>query len=97
MDIVTVGPGINNKYAGFFYATDRKIRNGLIRLGHNITHISDRDIASSALGLRFVGKKLANRKLLKVVEAIKPDFLILFQAHLIEADTLLALKKRLPN
>ncbi|MEN2494325.1 MAG: hypothetical protein TECD_00216 [Hyphomicrobiaceae bacterium hypho_1] len=97
MKIITVGPGINNKYARFFYAMDRKIRNGLIRLGHDVTHVSDRDIASNALGPRLLGKRLANNKLLEVADAIHPDYLILFQAHIINPKTLFTLKKKLPN
>ncbi len=95
MKIITVGPGINNKYARFFYATDRKIRNGLIRSGHNVTHVSDRDIASAAFGIRYIGRQLANHKLLDVVEAVQPDFVMLFQAHLIAPSTLSLLKTKL--
>lgn len=97
MEIVTVGPGISNRYARFFYASDRKIRNGLVRLGHNVTHISDRDVASSALGLRYLGRELANRKLIEVVEAIQPDLIILFQAHLITSKTLSKIKNSISH
>jgi len=97
MEIVTVGPGIGNRYARFFYASDRKIRNGFTRLGHNVTHLSDRDIAASALGWRYLGKQMANRKLLDVVEAIQPDLIVLFQAHLILPETLSTLKEKVPH
>jgi len=95
MQIVTVGPGITYRYAKFFYATDRKIRNGLVRSGHHVTHVSDRDVASSALGVRPLGKGLANRKLLEVVEAVEPDLIILFQAHLITKETLSSIKAKI--
>ena len=95
MEVVTVGPGISNRYARFFYASDRKIRNGLVRSGHNVTHVSDRDVAGTALGWRYLGKQLANRKLIEVTEAIQPDLIILFQAHIITPKTLSTIKNNI--
>lgn len=78
----------------------KKITNGLIRLGHNVITFSDRDLCRM-LGLtgsmNALGQKRINRLLIKFVLQIKPDIIILGHADTIKTKTLLEIKKHLPN
>lgn len=97
MRVILVGPGINYRYATFFYSLDKKLRNGLIRSGHGVTIMSDRDVADTAMGLRFLGRRFANAKLLEIVDAFRPDLIVMSQAHLISREALAEAKRLQPG
>ncbi len=87
MRVLMAGPGLRGRYGGFYYSTDKKLRNGLIRSGHNCLLFSDRDVADIALGVRSLGARYANRQFLKMVTKFEPDVVILFLAHIITRET----------
>lgn len=96
--IVLAGPGSNFKFGGrLFYSFTRRIANGFTRNGHLVVPFSDRDIADYALGIRAIGRKLANRRLVDVARVVRPDILCLEHAHLIDPDTIARIKSELPD
>ncbi len=98
MRILLVSPGNNQKYGGgFYYAFHRRIMNGLIRNGHFVYPYSDRDTADYALGVRRIGKWMANQRLIEIAAEMKPAFVILLQSHLIEPDSLQQLRDAVPE
>lgn len=77
-----------------------KISHGLIRNGHNVLDFSDRDInkAFSVFGkLKQLGRKPFNELFYDYCVDTKPDGIILGHADTITADTLLRIRKALPN
>lgn len=87
MRVLLVGPGLRGRYGGFYYSTDKKLRNGIIRSGHNCLVFSDRDVADIALGVRALGARYANGQFLKMISKFEPDVVILFLAHIITRKT----------
>ncbi|MDX2288692.1 MAG: glycosyltransferase [Hyphomicrobiaceae bacterium] len=88
MRILLVSPGNNQKYGGgFFYAFHRRLINGFIRAGHFVYPYSDRDTADYALGVRAIGRRLANRRLIEIAAELKPDLVVLLLSYLIEPET----------
>lgn len=86
------------KGAGFA-AVQYKLTNGLIRAGHNVVTFSDRDAARASTPLlsRKVGKRGANRRLLALAEALRPDLVLLGHADTVRSLTLEAIRERLPG
>lgn len=81
-----------------YFTIPYKLNNGLTRLGHNVFSVCDRDIADSHfLGLRALGRGHANRKVLRICEEIRPDFLLLGHCTLIEPDTVAAIRAHIPG
>lgn len=76
----------------------QKLTFGLIKNDHYVQTFSDRDVAAfeALLGIRELGKKKANQRLLETVEAVEPDLVIAGHCDIITNDTLLAIKKRFP-
>jgi hypothetical protein len=99
MKIIFVGNG-NLKFAGArHFSYDARIFNGLVRNGHCVYFFSDRDEArqSSPLGLKAIGRDRANRKLLKVVDNIRPEALVLAHADVIHPDTFREIRNKYPH
>lgn len=86
------------KGAGFA-ATQYKLTNGLIRVGHNVVTFSDRDAARASTPLlsRKVGRRGANRRLLALAEALRPDVVLFGHADTVRPQTLAAIRSRLPG
>jgi hypothetical protein len=80
-------------------ATSVKLVNGLIRGNHRVLTFSDRDVAAleSKLGLRDLGRRGANRRLLETCEAWRPDFIILGHCDIIRNDTISAIRGLVPD
>ncbi len=98
MRILLVSPGNNHKYGGgFFYAFHRRLMNGFIRSGHFVYPFSDRDTADYALGVRQIGKWLANKRLIEIASELKPALLILQQSHLIMPETIRRIRDVAPG
>lgn len=96
MRILLVGPGSNFKFgARFYYSYVRRLLNGMARNGHFVLQFSDRDYADYALGLRGIGKRMANRRLLEMAQSLDPHLLCLVHAELIEADTIRQIRRDL--
>ena len=77
----------------------QKLSFGLIKNDHYVIDFSDRDIAAfeAPLGIRDLGHKKANQKLLETAEAAEPDLIIIGHGNIITNETLLEVRKRNPN
>ncbi len=84
MRILLVGPGVNRKYGDkFYYSTSRRLLNGFIRNGHMVLHVSDRDLADYALGLRSVGRLYAEHRISQIAAHLRPHLVVLLLASLL--------------
>jgi len=95
--VLLVGFSERNKYFGtFFHATLHKLRNGFIRAGSHVVWFSDRDIADYSAPFRYrpLGQRVANAKLLQLVDTIEPDVICLMHADLIAAATIATIRRR---
>jgi glycosyltransferase involved in cell wall biosynthesis len=89
----------NERHDGrLFFNTGKRINNGLIRLGHSVLEISDRDILSKNRKLSDLnGSKSLNAKLLTVIGNYVPDLIMLGHADLINPETLKTIKIYYPQ
>ena len=89
----------NERHNGrLFYNTGRRINNGFIRLGHSVLEFSDRDIVSYYRSLKDIdGSKKLNSKLIEVISNYLPNILVLGHADLIQAETLVFIRKNYPH
>ncbi|RLU01362.1 glycosyltransferase [Ketobacter sp.] len=76
----------------------QKLTFGLIKNDHYTQGFSDRDVAAfeAPFGIRDLGVKSANKRLLETVEAFEPDLVIAGHCDMISNDTLTTIKRRLP-
>jgi hypothetical protein len=84
----------------FLHKVEHKITNGLIRNGHQVACLSDREIArpNSALRLGAIGGRgRVNRVIGEFCRAMRPEVLFLGHADLIEPATISALRADLPQ
>ncbi len=88
-----------NKQGTHFYSTDRKISAGLIENGHFVYDFSFRDMAR--MGTIFKTKKLgaswANKEILKIVDNLEPDLILIGHSDLMGAYVLKEIKQRYPH
>lgn len=88
-----------NKQGTHFYCTDRKISAGLIENGHFVYDFSFRDMAR--MGTIFKTKKLganwANKEILKIVDNLEPDLVLIGHSDLMSADVLKSIKQHYPK
>ena len=84
----------NERFNGrLHYNTGKRLNNGLIRLGHNVYQLSDRDIISSNRSiLNPSSKKILNEKIIEISQNFKPDLIILGHADSVKIETLEHLK-----
>ena len=77
----------------------QKLTFGMIKNDHYTQVFSDRDVAAfeAPLGIRDLGKKAANKRLLETVEAFEPDLIIAGHCDMITNDTLRDIKTRQPS
>ena len=80
-------------------ATSVKLVNGLTRANHRVLMFSDRDVAAleSRLGLRDLGRRAANRRLIETADAWRPDLVILGHCDIIRNETLAAIRGLVPD
>ena len=85
----------NERFNGrLHYTTGKRINNGLIRLGHNVYQLSDRDVISSNRSiLNPSSKKILNDKIIEICQNFKPNLVILGHADSVKLETLEYLKK----
>ena len=88
-----------NKYGANYYSGHTRLSNGLIRNGHFVYNFSYRDIArdEAVLGIKQLGMTKMNRRLVEAAESIDADIVLLGHAEFVEAETLIEIKRRLPN
>ena len=86
----------NERFDGrLHYNTGKRINNGLIRQGHNILTISDRDIISSSRKISDpYGTSSLNKKILSSYDNFKPDILLMGHADNVELETLEKIKNK---
>lgn len=88
-----------NKQGAHFYCTDRKISAGLIENGHFVYDFSFRDMAR--MGTIFKTKKLganwANKEILKIVDNLEPDLVLVGHSDLMSPMVLKEIKQRYPK
>ena len=89
----------NERHNGrLFYNTGRRINNGLVRLGHTVQTMSDRDVVSQER--KFVdlsGSKSLNTKLIEIIGNFVPDLIIFGHADQILNETLIKIKNYYPS
>jgi len=79
----------------YFISTGKKIENGLIRLGHDVEGISDRDILNYNPTLS--AKKTLNKIFLEKSLYYRPDLILLGHVNTIEAETFHKIKSTCKN
>jgi glycosyltransferase involved in cell wall biosynthesis len=89
----------NERFNGrLHYNTSKRINNGLIKLGHNIFSISDRDIISNYKSLLDPsGKNILNNKIIESCKNFNPDTIIMGHADSVKTETLDYLKNKNKN
>lgn len=97
--IIHVANRAEKKHGERFYSLPYKMQNGFVRNGHNVIWFSDRDVARAAsiLPAQKLGKWSCNARLLKLCRNVRPDVIVLAHADLISNETLLEIKKLLPQ
>jgi len=78
---------------------EHKFYYGFIRNGHDTLHVSDRDMVAfySPLGIRKLGRKRFNKKLIEGCERFQPDMLMIGHCDSIDNKTLLEIRQLLPS
>ncbi|MAM86568.1 glycosyltransferase family protein [Allohahella sp. A8] len=78
------------KYGHLRVSWAQKLYFGLIRNGWLVQSFSERDVAAfeAPFGIRDLGRKKANKRLLETVEAFEPDLIIVGHADIITNQTL---------
>ncbi len=86
----------NERFDGrLHYNTGKRINNGLIRLGHNVLTISDRDIVSNYKNLKDPkGINTLNNKIINSFNNFNPDMIITGHADNITHDTFEFIKNK---
>jgi glycosyltransferase involved in cell wall biosynthesis len=89
----------NERHNGrLFYNTGKRINNGLVRLGHSVLELSDRDVLSNHRKITDLsGAKYLNNKLLSIIGNYVPDLIILGHADLIDIKTLKFINMHYPQ
>ena len=84
----------NERFNGrLHYNTSKRINNALIKLGHNVYQLSDRDIISSNRTIFNPSpKKILNEKIIEIGKNFNPDLIILGHADSVNSKTLRSLK-----
>ena len=85
----------NERFNGrLHYNTGRRINNGLIRNGHNVLSISDRDILHVNKSIKDPkGENTLHNKIIENFNNYKPDLVILGHADRVKQETLLQMKQ----
>ncbi len=89
----------NFRYHGrLHFNTGTRINNGLIRLGHNVLSLSDRDLISLGKSITdYTGSKYLNNLVSKTISNFKPDLLVIGHADRLDANMLLDMKNTYKN
>ncbi len=76
-----------------------KLNFGLLRNDHYVHTFSDRDVAAfeAPLGIRELGYRKANQRLLSVCEAFEPDLIIVGHSDIVSVETLLEMRRQHPH
>ena len=82
-----------------YYFPPRRFLNGLVRLGHCVYTLDDRETAraSNPFGSRRWGERTMNRRFLRICDHFRPDAILLYHADTLRRDTVQALRQRHPH
>lgn len=86
-------------YGNFKFYTGYKLSNGIVRNNHRLLEFSDRDMVryEAPMGIRILGKKKANRRLIEACLNFQPDLILIGHCDLISEKTLLEIRRLLPS
>ena len=86
----------NQRYFGrLHFNTGTRINNGLIRLGHNVLSLSDRDLITFSKSIKdYSGAKYLNNLIEKTINNFKPDLVIFGHADKINIEMLDQMKSK---
>ena len=89
----------NQRYFGRLqYNTGIRINNGLIRLGHNVISLSDRDLINVSKSFKDpTGSKYLNNLISETINNFRPDLLILGHADRVQKEMLIDAKEKFSN
>ena len=89
----------NQRYFGrLHFNTGTRINNGLIRLGHNILSLSDRDLITFSKSIKdYSGAKYLNNLIEKTIYNFRPDLIIFGHADKINGEMLGDMKSKYNN
>lgn len=95
MRILLVGNANLKHRGGRYYDHAMKLYNGLVRNGHNVFFLSDRDTARSAtpFGFKAAGEKFCNQYFIDVCKNFQPEFILLCHADIITAESVKEARK----
>ena len=84
----------NERFDGrLHYNTGRRINNGLIKLGHNVLSLSDRDILNKSKKINDLkGEKYLQEKIINIYSNFRADLVLLGHADKVKNETLESLK-----
>ena len=87
------------RYGNLRMGPGRKLNCGAVRNGWRICEFSDRDMARllAPLGVRSIGARIANRKLVKTARNFRPNVMLLGHCDYITNDTLDEIRAALPG
>lgn len=87
------------RYGNLRMGPGRKLNCGAIRNGWRICEFSDRDMARllAPLGVRALGGRIANRKLLQTAKNFRPNVMLLGHCDYIANETLHAIREAIPG
>ncbi len=87
------------RYGNTRVSWGQKLTHGLIKNSHQVQVFSDRDVAAfeAPFGIRDLGKRKANQRLLETVAAFAPDLIIAGHCDIITNATLQTIKQRCPD
>ena len=90
---------LNERFNGrLHYNTGKRLQNGLIRLGHNVLALSDRDIVNKNKTINDLsGKKTLQNSIIETYKNFRADCIILGHADSVENNTLEELKNSNKN
>ena len=99
MRVLLVDNGLIRRWGDSRYSANRSLCNGAIRNNYRLYEFSDRDMVRflSPVGIRPIGRYLANRALYKVAVNFRPDALIIGHCENIYEDTLMRIHEVLPR
>ena len=81
--------------ARLFYSTGKKINNGLVKNGHNVINISDRDLTNQSKNILDIsGRKLLFKEIIKNIENFRPDLIIFGHVDRLDEENFFNIKER---
>lgn len=86
------------RYGNLRMGPGRKLMCGAIRGNHRLCEFSDRDLARflTPLGIRKIGGRIMNRKLIKTAQNFQPDIILIGHCDFVTNDTLRTIRAFLP-